>query len=63
MLGYVQYDVDKLEQTLRRDCEQAVKNKRFTVRESQLLLRFYKDGLESYTYLEPGSTAGPKNAD
>ncbi|MCC6907950.1 MAG: biosynthetic arginine decarboxylase [Phycisphaerales bacterium] len=63
VLGYVQYDVDKLEQTLRRDCEQAVKNKRFTVRESQLLLRFYKDGLESYTYLEPGSTAGPKNAD
>ncbi len=63
VLGYVQFDVDKLEQTLRRDCEQAVKNKRFTVRESQLLLRFYKDGLESYTYLEPGSAAGPKNSD
>ncbi len=54
VLGYVQFDVEKLEQTLRRDCEQAVKNKRLTVRESQSLLRFYKNGLKSYTYLEPG---------
>ena len=50
----MQFDVEKLEQTLRRDCEQAVKNKRLTVRESQSLLRFYKNGLKSYTYLEPG---------
>ncbi len=63
VLGYVQFDVEKLEQNLRRDCEQAVKNKRFNVRESQLLLRFYKDGMESYTYLEPGTAAGPRNGD
>jgi len=53
VLGYVQFDVEKLEQTLRRDCEQAVKSKTLTVRESQALLRFYKNGLKSYTYLEP----------
>ncbi len=56
VLGYVQFDVEKLEQNLRRDCEQAVKGRRLTVRESQLLLRFYKDGLKSYTYLEPGES-------
>jgi len=56
VLGYVQFDVEKLEQNLRRDCEQAVKTKSLTVRESQLLLRFYKDGLKSYTYLEPGES-------
>lgn len=56
VLGYVQFDVEKLEQSLRRDCEQAVKSRTLTVRESQLLLRFYKDGLKSYTYLEPGES-------
>ncbi len=63
VLGYVQFDVEKLEQNLRRDCEQAVKSKRFNVRESQLLLRFYKDGLESYTYLEPGGSDRTKHRD
>lgn len=58
VLGYVQFDVEKLEQTLRRDCEQAVKSKTLTVRESQALLRFYKNGLKSYTYLEPSDGEG-----
>jgi arginine decarboxylase len=37
---------------LRRDCERAVREKKLTVSESQVLLRFYESGLNGYTYLE-----------
>jgi arginine decarboxylase len=52
VLGYFQYDPDGLFDQMRRDCEQAVKAGRMTVDESRSLLRFYRSGLQGYTYLE-----------
>ncbi|MGI9014817.1 MAG: biosynthetic arginine decarboxylase [Phycisphaerales bacterium] len=53
VLGYVQFDAERLYPVLARDCEQAVRDRRMTVAESQALLRFYESSLNSYTYLEP----------
>jgi arginine decarboxylase len=53
VLGYVQYDTEKLYPQLSQDCERAVRDNRMTVAESQVLLRFYESGLSGYTYLEP----------
>jgi len=53
VLGYVQYDTEKLYPQLSQDCERAVRDNRMTVAESQVLLRFYESGLNGYTYLEP----------
>jgi arginine decarboxylase len=52
VLGYVQYEPEHLASFLRRDCERAVREKKLTVQESQVLVRFYESGLNSYTYLE-----------
>ncbi|MHC4379642.1 MAG: biosynthetic arginine decarboxylase, partial [Planctomycetota bacterium] len=52
VLGYVQYEPDRLEANLRRDCEKALRDGRLTVSESRTLMRFYSEGLASYTYLE-----------
>lgn len=52
VLGYVQYEPEHLASFLRRDCERAVREKKLTVPESQVLLRFYESGLNGYTYLE-----------
>lgn len=52
VLEYVQYDVNRLHRSVRRDCEQAVRENRMGLEEAQGLLRFYEDGLNSYTYLE-----------
>ncbi len=52
VLGYVQYEPEHLASFLRRDCERAVREKKLTVSESQVLLRFYESGLNGYTYLE-----------
>ncbi|MCL4210332.1 MAG: biosynthetic arginine decarboxylase [Phycisphaeraceae bacterium] len=53
VLGYVQYQPDRLYPQMSRDCEKAVRDGRLTVAESQVLLRFYESGLNGYTYLEP----------
>jgi arginine decarboxylase len=53
VLGYVQYDADRLLPKLTRDCEQAVRAGRMTLSESQALRRFYESELNGYTYLEP----------
>lgn len=52
VLGYVQYEPDRLEADLRRDCERALHAGKLTVSESRTLMRFYSEGLASYTYLE-----------
>ncbi len=52
VLGYVQFDVDDLRRSMRRETERAVKAGRMSVPESQSLLRFYESGLDGYTYLE-----------
>ena len=52
VLNYVQYDVEKLRQEIRRECERAVRDNRLTVAESQSLSKAYEGGLAGYTYLE-----------
>jgi arginine decarboxylase len=52
VLGYMQYDVDRLYPRLVRDCETAVRAGRMTLPETRTLLRFYQSALEGYTYLE-----------
>ena len=52
VLEYVQYDPEDLLEAVRMDCETAVRKGRMTVTESRSLLRFYRSGLQGYTYLE-----------
>ena len=52
VLHYVQYDVEKLRQEIRRECERAVRDNRLSVAESQALSKAYEGGLAGYTYLE-----------
>jgi len=52
VLSYTQYEVSKLFQEVRKECEIAVRKKRMSVSESQQLLRAYEAGLAGYTYLE-----------
>jgi arginine decarboxylase len=52
VLQYVQYDPEDLLDAVRKDCEAAVRQGRMTVSESRSLLRFYRSGLQGYTYLE-----------
>lgn len=52
VLSYVQYDVDRLHQQFRRECEHAVRTKRLSVSESRHLVQAYENGLAGYTYLE-----------
>lgn len=54
VLGYVQYDVDRLRRHMHRQIERAVHADRLTVAEGRSLKRFYDHGLEGYTYLESG---------
>jgi arginine decarboxylase len=56
VLSYMQYSPQNLQTRLSRDCEQAVKTGRMTVKETQTLRRFFEFGLASYTYLDtPGA--------
>ncbi len=52
VLGYVQYDPERLESNLRRDCEKAVRHGLMSAKESRTLMRFYSEGMNGYTYLE-----------
>ena len=51
VLGYVQYDVDDLIESMRRQTETAVQESQLTVKESQRLLQNYERSLRGYTYL------------
>jgi len=48
----VQFKSTTLAEQFRRDVEAAVREGRIGYEESGLLLRFYEDGLNCYTYLE-----------
>lgn len=52
VLGYVQYDPKELLRMMRKQVERGLKGKRLTLGESRMLLKFYEDGLNGYTYLE-----------
>jgi arginine decarboxylase len=56
VLNYVQYNADELTALMRKDVERAVREKKITLEESALLLRFYESGLHGYTYLEEAHT-------
>ncbi|MEM8757599.1 MAG: biosynthetic arginine decarboxylase [Planctomycetota bacterium] len=52
VLGYVQYNPDRLRKDFRREIERAVHAGRLEASEGRALTRFYEDGLAGYTYLE-----------
>ncbi|HEV2202277.1 MAG TPA: biosynthetic arginine decarboxylase [Bryobacteraceae bacterium] len=52
VLDYVQFKSTTLFEQFRRDVEAAVREGRIGYEEAGLLLRFYEDGLNGYTYLE-----------
>src|SRR5882724_4057334 len=52
VLDYVQFQSKTLLEQFRKDVEAAVREGRIGYEESGLLLRFYEDGLNGYTYLE-----------
>jgi arginine decarboxylase len=53
VLGYVQYDIEDLIESVRQKTEQALLDKRISIEESQRLLQNYERSLEQYTYLSP----------
>jgi len=52
VLQYVQFSADELLRSMRKTVEKAVKESKISIDESRVLLRFYEQGLEGYTYLE-----------
>ncbi len=52
VLQYVQYSADDLMRSMRKRVERALRDQRLTLDESRVLLKFYENGLEGYTYLE-----------
>jgi len=52
VIQYVQFSADELMRTMRKRVERALRDQKLTLDESRLLLRFYEQGLEGYTYLE-----------
>jgi len=52
VLQYVQYAADELIRAMRRSVERALREQKLTLEESRVLLKFYENGLEGYTYLE-----------
>lgn len=52
VLQYVQFNAEEMLNRVRKDAERAVREKRMSLEESTLFLRFYESGLQGYTYLE-----------
>ena len=52
VLQYVQFSADELKRAMRKSVERALRDNKLTVDESRVLLKFYENGLEGYTYLE-----------
>jgi arginine decarboxylase len=52
VLHYVQFNADELMRVMRKMVEKALREQKLTVEESRVLLKFYENGLEGYTYLE-----------
>ncbi len=53
VVGYVQYDVEDLIESIRQKAEQALLDKRISIAEAQRLLQNYEHSLSQYTYLAP----------
>ncbi len=51
VLGYVQYDVEDMVESIRRRTEKALQENHITLKEAQRLLQNYERSLGSYTYL------------
>src|SRR5688572_17680556 len=51
VLSYVQYSASELIGKVRKDVETALREKRITLEESARFLKFYEQGMGSYTYL------------
>ena len=52
VLQYVQFSADDLLRAMRKSVEKALREQKLSIDESRLLLKFYENGLEGYTYLE-----------
>jgi arginine decarboxylase len=52
VLQYVQFNADELMRSMRKMMERALRENKLSVDESRVLLKFYENGLEGYTYLE-----------
>jgi arginine decarboxylase len=52
VLQYVQFSADDLKRAMRKSVERALRDQKLTIDESRVLLKFYDNGLEGYTYLE-----------
>ena len=52
VLSYVQYDRPSLIRQIRSAIETSLATKGITLEESRLLMRYYEDGLNGYTYLD-----------
>ena len=52
VLQYVQFSADELMRTMRKRVDRALRDNKLTTDEYRVLLRFYEQGLEGYTYLE-----------
>ena len=48
----VQFSADDLKRAMRKSVEKALRDQKLTIDESRVLLKFYENGLEGYTYLE-----------
>ncbi len=65
VLSYVQYERPALIRQFRTAIEKALVNKTLSLEESRLLMRYYDDGLNGYTYLDqtlPDSDLTPLDA-
>ncbi|MEB3196748.1 MAG: biosynthetic arginine decarboxylase [Candidatus Sericytochromatia bacterium] len=51
VLRYMQYDDEALVESIRKETERALRDKRITISEQRLLLRHYERALAGYTYL------------
>jgi len=51
VLHYVQFSADDLMRSMRQRVEKALRDKRISIDESRVFLRFYESGLTGYTYL------------
>ncbi|PSB20492.1 arginine decarboxylase [filamentous cyanobacterium Phorm 46] len=52
VLSYVQYDAESLVESIRRQTESALQQKKITLSEAQLLMQNYEQSLGQYTYLQ-----------
>jgi arginine decarboxylase len=52
VLQYVQFSADELMRAMRKTVEKALREQKLSLDESRVLLKFYENGLEGYTYLE-----------